>query len=154
MDLNGLDYNSSLIWESPEGIAVQPFYNKNTTEKTLDLEGLPEVWHHCALIYMGDLKIVNPLIENRIKKGIESFYLVCDELFDPEEFCPNTSLLVSQRQQNSGVLVRPITIAPELSQFSTQGECVAAILFTSSLQPLTVGQSATSTLPFITTGTP
>jgi methylmalonyl-CoA mutase len=92
MDLNGLDYNSSLIWESPEGIAVQPFYNKNTTEKTLYLEGLPEVWHHCALIYMGDLKIVNPLIENRIKKGIESFYLVCDELFDPEEFCPNTSL--------------------------------------------------------------
>ena len=42
----------------------------------------------------------------------------------------------------------------QLTQFSTQGECVAAILFTSSLQPLTVGQSATSTLPFITTGTP
>ena len=28
VDLNGLDYNESLIWKSNDGIAVKPFYTK------------------------------------------------------------------------------------------------------------------------------
>ena len=28
VDMNGLDYNESLIWKSNDGIAVKPFYTK------------------------------------------------------------------------------------------------------------------------------
>jgi len=28
VDLNGLDYNESLIWKSNDGISVKPFYTK------------------------------------------------------------------------------------------------------------------------------
>jgi methylmalonyl-CoA mutase len=33
-ELNGLDYNETLVWESPEGIKVKPFYNSEDTTKT------------------------------------------------------------------------------------------------------------------------
>ena len=28
-DLKGADYNEALVWESPEGIKVKPFYNND-----------------------------------------------------------------------------------------------------------------------------
>lgn len=51
---------------------------------------------------------------------------------------PKTSLLVSQRQQNSGVLLRPMTMAPASSQFCTQGDVARAMLSRRAAQPLTV----------------
>jgi len=33
-ELNGADYNDALVWESPEGIKVKPFYHRDETEKT------------------------------------------------------------------------------------------------------------------------
>ena len=42
-DLKGKDYNKELIWESPEGIPVQPFYTKNNSQVT-PIEDLPSTW--------------------------------------------------------------------------------------------------------------
>ena len=30
-ELKGLDYNETLVWESPEGIKVKPFYHNDET---------------------------------------------------------------------------------------------------------------------------
>ena len=61
MDLKGKDYNQELIWESPEGIAVQPFYTKNKT-KVSSIPDLPDTWAHTTQIYMGDKNVVHQLI--------------------------------------------------------------------------------------------
>jgi methylmalonyl-CoA mutase len=82
MDLNGKDYNQALIWESPDGIAVQPFYTKNNT-KVSSIPDLPDTWAHTTQIYMGDKNVVEQLIVQKLKQGIRSFHLVCDEPFEP-----------------------------------------------------------------------
>lgn len=82
MDLNGKDYNQALIWESPDGIAVQPFYTKNNT-KVPSILDLPDTWAHTTQIYMGDKNVVEQLIVQKLKQGIRSFHLVCDEPFEP-----------------------------------------------------------------------
>ena len=35
-ELKGADYNETLVWESPEGIKVKPFYHNDETEVNLD----------------------------------------------------------------------------------------------------------------------
>ena len=36
-ELKGLDYNDTLVWESPEGIKVKPFYHKDEDQKTVSI---------------------------------------------------------------------------------------------------------------------
>ena len=84
MELKGKDYNQELIWESPEGIAVQPFYTKNKT-KVSSIPDLPDTWAHTTQIYMGDKNVVHQLIQQKQEQGIRSFHLVCDEPFEPTE---------------------------------------------------------------------
>ena len=36
-DLKGADYNETLVWESPEGIKVKPFYHNDETEINADI---------------------------------------------------------------------------------------------------------------------
>ncbi len=83
-DLKGKDYNKELIWESPEGIPVQPFYTKNNSQVT-PIEDLPSTWQHSAQIYMGDNQVVEHLLKKRLDQGIRSFILVCDSPFDPSK---------------------------------------------------------------------
>ena len=35
-ELKGADYNETLVWESPEGIKVKPFYHNDETEISLN----------------------------------------------------------------------------------------------------------------------
>src|SRR5690606_40440142 len=55
-DLNGADYNDTLVWNTNEDIAVKPFYHAE------DLANLPETitsspshWHICETIYVADV---------------------------------------------------------------------------------------------------
>ena len=84
MDLQGKDYNQELIWQSPDGIAVPPFYTKNNT-KVSSISDLPDTWAHTTQIYMGDQNVVKQLIQKKRAQGIGSFHLVCDEPFEPTE---------------------------------------------------------------------
>lgn len=81
-DLKGKDYNQELIWESPEGIPVQPFYTKNNTQTT-PIPDLPNSWSQSTQIYMGNSEVVQNLINQRLDEGIRHFILVCDGPFDP-----------------------------------------------------------------------
>ncbi len=83
-NLKGKDYNQELIWESPDGIPVQPFYTKNKTQAN-PVPDLPDSWSNSAQIYMGNSEVVARLINQRLDEGIRHFILVCDGPFDPAE---------------------------------------------------------------------
>ena len=53
-DLKGPDYNETLVWESPEGIKVKPFYHSDdvlhTPENLMNSSG----WKTGQFIYAGN----------------------------------------------------------------------------------------------------
>jgi len=71
--LQGADYNETLVWESPEGIKVKPFYHAE------DLEGLPKYscplpqhWSAAQEIYAGDAIKANKKAQMAVQNGTES----------------------------------------------------------------------------------
>lgn len=76
-DLNGADYNDTLVWNSNEDIAVRPFYHAE------DLANLPETitsspshWHICETIYVADVNKSNLKALKTIKKGADSIKFI------------------------------------------------------------------------------
>ncbi|MBU2996489.1 methylmalonyl-CoA mutase subunit beta [Cellulophaga baltica] len=75
-DLKGDDYNEKLVWESPEGIKVKPFY---TVE---DLEEIPfsqvqiNTWHIAQTIFVSNAERANLKALTILKKGIESLIFI------------------------------------------------------------------------------
>lgn len=72
-DLKGGDYNKTLVWESPEGIKVKPFY---TAE---DLADLPRFsppdnhqWSIAQAIYAGNTTMANKKALNLLHQGAGS----------------------------------------------------------------------------------
>ena len=73
VDLNGADYNDTLIWKTNEGINVKPFYHAD------EFETLPEVsnskatdWKIGQLIEVNDAKAANLKAIDAINRGAES----------------------------------------------------------------------------------
>ncbi len=76
-DLNGADYNDSLVWESLEGIKVKPFYDAADLEK--QLLGTPSTandWKVGQSIYVSDAKSANKKALDFLEKGVESICFV------------------------------------------------------------------------------
>jgi methylmalonyl-CoA mutase len=76
-DLNGADYNQTLIWNSNEDIAVKPFYH------TDDFKEFPEVsntkatqWNICQTIFVADIEKSNSKALSAIKHGAESIKFI------------------------------------------------------------------------------
>ena len=61
-DLKGLDYNETLVWESPEGIKVKPFYHKDEDFKTNNVSTAVSDFKIVQNIYVFD-------VEKSIKKA-------------------------------------------------------------------------------------
>ena len=67
---------------------------------------------------------------------------------------PCSGLSVVTRIENSGVVVRPITMAPAAFRLRTTGASSGAITLSNARTPFGVGTPATSTFCFTVTGTP
>ena len=71
-DLKGADYNETLLWESPEGIKVKPFYHADdavvTPEKLTNSSG----WSTGQSIYAGSAQLANEKALNALQRGLES----------------------------------------------------------------------------------
>src|SRR5258708_6947046 len=67
---------------------------------------------------------------------------------------PWIRLVVNQRYENAGQLVRPRMTAPALRKLSITGLLVAAITSRCSLRPLVVANPSWSILTLTVTGTP
>ncbi|MEE9364931.1 MAG: methylmalonyl-CoA mutase subunit beta [Cellulophaga sp.] len=72
-DLKGADYNETLVWESPEGIKVKPFYHADDFKETpLYKSTKTNKWTIAQNIYVSDATKANNKALNAIERGANS----------------------------------------------------------------------------------
>ena len=70
-ELKGADYNETLVWESPEGIKVKPFYHNDEFE-TANLTSSKNAFSILQNIFVHDIKKSNERAVNTLNRGAES----------------------------------------------------------------------------------
>ncbi|MFB9055806.1 methylmalonyl-CoA mutase subunit beta [Mariniflexile ostreae] len=76
-DLKGADYNSTLIWESHEGIAVKPFYTaEDLNAQSSTCYSKRTGWNVCQPIYVADAARSNKKALISIEKGADSILFI------------------------------------------------------------------------------
>ncbi len=82
-ELKGADYNETLIWESPEGIKVKPFYHIDEFEKPIPFSEKETAFKIVQNIFVHDLdKSVGRALET-LSRGAESIrFTIEDENLD------------------------------------------------------------------------
>lgn len=73
-ELKGADYNETLVWESPEGIKVKPFYHSDEFETATELSiNTPkEAFSILQNIFVHDVKKSNERALDTLNRGAES----------------------------------------------------------------------------------
>ncbi len=69
-DLKGADYNDTLVWESPEGIKVKPFYHADDAVQKFSVNK-ERGWNMGQAIYAGDALLANKKAKEFLTKGAE-----------------------------------------------------------------------------------
>jgi len=83
MDLKGADYNQTLVWHSPEGIDVKPFYHRDDFKKEFSpIPGHPDDWKIVQQIFVDDAAIANKLALNSLERGAEAIFFSANKGFD------------------------------------------------------------------------
>lgn len=82
-DLKGADYNETLVWESPEGIKIKPFYHADETPEPLYSSSKNESFKICQNIFVFDVdKSIKRSLET-LNRGAESLrFTIEDEKTD------------------------------------------------------------------------
>ncbi|WP_339662906.1 methylmalonyl-CoA mutase subunit beta [uncultured Polaribacter sp.] len=81
VDLNGADYNETLLYKTDEGIIVKPFYTKE--DRTNSKINLPKKgFHICQTLFIDDEKIANSLAIDALKRGANSIQFKASKKFD------------------------------------------------------------------------
>ncbi|MFK7050003.1 MULTISPECIES: methylmalonyl-CoA mutase subunit beta [Flavobacterium] len=71
-ELKGADYNETLVWESPEGIKVKPFYHIDESYNPLEVNSIKNTFKIVQNIFVHDLeKSINRTYET-LSRGAES----------------------------------------------------------------------------------
>ncbi|QQX76600.1 MULTISPECIES: methylmalonyl-CoA mutase subunit beta [Aequorivita] len=84
-DLKGADYNETLVWQSPEGINVKPFYHEDDFKEGFQpVPGQPKTWKIAQEIFIDDEKIANHIALDALKRGAEAIVFTAAEDFDPK----------------------------------------------------------------------
>ena len=76
-DLKGADYNDTLVWESPEGIKVKPFYHKDSmSDRGAEIPLLEHTWHVGQEIYAGNAAMANKKALKVLQSGAERLQFI------------------------------------------------------------------------------
>ncbi len=75
-ELQGADYNKSLVWNSLEDIAVKPFYHPDDFKALPPTISTPSSWSICQTIYVQHVKKSNENALKAIKNGAESIVFI------------------------------------------------------------------------------
>lgn len=76
-DLRGADYNDNLVWESPEGIKVKPFYHSDDVVDVKNPSFIPDKsWKIGQEIFVADAKKASQKAVEALKRGAESLIFV------------------------------------------------------------------------------
>ncbi|MCW5520988.1 methylmalonyl-CoA mutase subunit beta [Aureitalea sp. L0-47] len=82
MDLKGADYNETLIWQSPEGIHVKPFYHRDDFKNEFSpVPGHPDEWQVMQQVHVDDVKIANKLTLDALDRGAEAIFFTANKSF-------------------------------------------------------------------------
>lgn len=71
-ELNGADYNETLIWNSPEDIKVKPFYDKEDATKKYDVAAKASQFKICQNIFVFDIEKSIERALDSLNRGAES----------------------------------------------------------------------------------
>lgn len=71
-ELKGADYNETLVWESPEGIKVKPFYHNDENEVNLNAITPSKPFAIVQNIFVHDVKKSNARALETLQRGAES----------------------------------------------------------------------------------
>jgi methylmalonyl-CoA mutase len=83
-ELKGADYNETLVWQSPEGINVKPFYHQDDFNRDFQpIPGQPESWKIAQKIFIDDEQIANNIALDAINRGAEALIFTAAEDFEP-----------------------------------------------------------------------
>lgn len=85
VDLKGADYNETLVWQSPEGIHIKPFYHSDTSTNIATGLDAPEQWHIGEDVFVLDAKIASATALRAIANGTEAIYFSADKRFDIDQ---------------------------------------------------------------------
>ncbi|MCX2720403.1 methylmalonyl-CoA mutase subunit beta [Lentiprolixibacter aurantiacus] len=86
VDLKGADYNETLVWNSPEGLKIKPFYNRDDyTGDDTNIPAPPEQWSIGQRLRVKDAKQANKEAHDLLAKGIESLvFQIPDAAINPK----------------------------------------------------------------------
>lgn len=77
-ELKGADYNETLVWESPEGIKVKPFYHSDDFETKLAFETKASDFKILQNIFVFDVVKSNTKAADSLHRGAESIRFTID----------------------------------------------------------------------------
>ncbi|MFV0540151.1 MAG: methylmalonyl-CoA mutase subunit beta [Aestuariibaculum sp.] len=93
-ELNGADYNKTLVWNSTENIAVKPFYHAdNFTPPTIIPHTQATQWQICQTIFVSDVIKSNKNAIEAIQNGVESLkFIISSPKIQVNELLKNIDL--------------------------------------------------------------
>ena len=77
-ELKGADYNETLIWESPDGIKVKPFYHADETKDSMTSSKSVNSFKILQKIFVHDIVKSNAKAHDTLKRGAESIYFTIE----------------------------------------------------------------------------
>lgn len=85
-ELKGADYNESVVWESPEGIKVKPFYHSDEFKATAGIATKAAEFKICQNIFVHDVEKSSGRALSTLKRGAESIrFTIQNEETDVEK---------------------------------------------------------------------
>jgi len=93
-ELKGADYNDNLVWESPEGIKVKPFYHLDDLRSVdRNIQPRPISWKIAQEIFVAHATKSNKKALNALQRGAESLiFTIPSEHINLEELLANIDL--------------------------------------------------------------
>lgn len=92
-ELKGADYNETLVWESPEGIKVKPFYHLDELDAQNNVSAPTNAFTILQNIFVHDVKKSNKTALETLSRGAESIrFTIENETTSIEELMQNLPL--------------------------------------------------------------
>jgi methylmalonyl-CoA mutase len=92
-ELDGADYNQTVIWNSPEDIQVKPFYHRDEFAKTASVDTKAADFKICQNIFVYDIEKSIQRAINTIERGAESLrFTIENEKTDVKKLLENLPL--------------------------------------------------------------
>lgn len=93
-DLKGADYNESLVWESPEGINVKPFYHSEDVKRKTGFSlNKNHSWHIGQFIYVANAEAANKKALDVLSRGAQHLvFQIPDASVDLEKLLDEINL--------------------------------------------------------------